>query len=247
MGKRKRDSSVTSVPQKRRRMKGRKGYSSVSRTRGGAVLGEMKYYDSFLSGYAISASTNWTATEADPTTPLTLFVPTQGAGINQRIGKACKVYKMKIHGMIYNAAQADQTTGKGPSLVRIILFQDYQTNASQAQGEQLMDATLTGTANIVNSFQNIDNFGRFRVLKDIRIRFDNPNLSYDGLNLEQQGIIKPFKFNINFRRPVEVRFNSTAGGTVADLVDNSWHILAVTNGTGLAPTLSYQCRVCFKG
>jgi hypothetical protein len=229
----------------------RKGYSTVPRTRGVYAKGEMKYFDSEMD-YTVSASTDWTATEADPTaTPVaainTLFCPTQGAAINQRIGRECFVKKIKINGVVTVATQTNQTAADIAGTLRLILFQDTQTNASQAQGEQLMTAPVGNTAILANSsFQSLNNFGRFKVLKDKRWALAHSEIVYDGTNVEQSGFHIPFKFVVNYPKGVPVRFNATNGGTIADIVDNSWHLLAQATEISLAPHVQYQCRVCFR-
>lgn len=253
--KRKRSAwDVAKKHQKRRRTGGgtlpptRRGFSSVARTRGAQVQGEMKYFDTLLNAVAIPASTDWTATELDPTTYLTLFAPIVGAGVDQRIGKSVKVLKIRIRGTIDVPPQVNQVAGDYASNVRIILHQDMQTNSAQAQGEQVMTPPATAAALLaVNSFQNINNFGRFRVLKDKMFTLQNPATSWDGTNLEQQGISRCFKFNVKFKFPVVVRFNATNGGTIADIVDNSFHLLATVGANAnLVPVLTYYSRVYYK-
>lgn len=224
--------------------KTRKGYSSTARTRGAAVTGEMKYVDNGFSG-ALTASTNWTGTEVDPATVNTLLAPVVGAGVDQRIGKSIKVMKIKIKGNVNTASQIDQTAADGAAQIRIALYQDMQTNSTQAQGEDVMSSFGSALLN-VSTFQNINNFGRFRVLKDMNFVIQNPNMTYDGTNIEQAGLLKPFKMNIVFKEPVVIRFNNTNGGTVADIIDNSFHVIAMTSNTALAPTLNYVSRVCYK-
>lgn len=210
------------------------------------VVGEMKYFDTFLTATAIPATTDWTGTEFDPATFLTLVVPVVGAGVNQRIGKAIKVLKIKVRGAIQSTSQMDQTAGDPAAQVRLILHQDKQTNAAQAQGENVMSTPSANALVTTNGFQNIDNFGRFQVLADRTIVLENPNISWDGTNLEQQGLITPFKINHTFKKPVVMRFNATNGGTIADIVDNSFHIIATASNAGLTPTIGYSCRVCYK-
>lgn len=243
---------------KRRRTAGaytgtrRAGYSTVARTRGVYAKGETKYFDSLLTITAINASTNWTGTEYDPNVvPVanmnTLFAPTQGAGINQRIGKACKVHKIRIQGEIQCPAQTNQVAADATSVIRLSLVQDNQTNSTQCQGEQVFTPPTTATATLATeAFQNIDNFGRFKVLKDKFYAFQNPNMSFDGTNIEQAGLVRRFKWVVKFKKPIEVRFNATNGGTIADIVDHSWHIMANNTSTDLTPFLVYQCRVCYK-
>ncbi len=223
-------------------------YQTVPRTKGVYAQGELKYFDTDLFDKAIPASADWTATEMDPATFLTLFDPVQGNGIAQRIGQKAQIHKIKVKGSVQVPQQTNQTTSKAAAAVRIILFQDMQTNATQAQGEELMADAGTAAKNI-NSFQNFNNFGRFRVWKDKMLVLEDPNMAFDGTNIEVNGLIKKFKFNLNFSRdPIPVRFNATSGGTIADIVDNSFHMLAITNNaSGLVPNLTYNCRVAFKG
>jgi len=230
----------------------RKGYMTVPRTRGVYAQGEMKYFDSELALKALTASTDWTGTEIDPdTVPVaninTLFCPTQGSGISQRIGKSCKVHKIKIRGIVQFSPLNNQTAGKFAASTRLLLVQDMQTNGTQAQGEQVMGASVTASAATnFNSWQNINNFGRFKVLKDKIINIKDPNGFFDGTNIEVNGKTRHFKWTINFREPIPVRFNATNGGTIADIVDNSLHLIATCNSITLAPSVTYQCRVCFK-
>jgi len=235
---------------------GRAGYGTVARTRGVYGRGEMKYYDTELGSTAVPSSLDWTATEFDPSTtqeatpvanPLCLFAPIQGAAINQRIGRDARVFKIKIRGFIISHVQTNQTAMDEPAFVRIALVQDMQTNATQAQGEQVFQDPTTNSALIAaNTFQALNNFGRFRVLKERTVILQDPNASYDGTNVEVMGQIRQWKMSIKFRQPVVVRFNSQNGGTVADIIDNSFHILATCTSTNLAPEISYVCRVCFK-
>jgi len=232
---------VEPAPQKRANQ-GRVGYEPVPRTKGVYGAGEMKYFDTDYIA-AVAAQSNWTGTEADPATYLTLCVPVVGAAINQRIGREIKVWKIKIRGQITCIKAANQTAGRNGGAVRVVLVQDMQTNSAQMQGE---DVFATDTNTPVNSFQNLNNFGRFRVLKDKMFIFQDPNLSYDGTNIEANGLIKTFKMNVTFKQPVEIRFNSTNGGTIADIATNSFHVLANCNNVDLVPTLSYSARVCYK-
>ncbi len=226
----------------------RRGYTTVPRTRGWAGLtSEMKYFDSERTSVAIGSTTDWTATEKDPVTLNTLFVPVKGTGINERIGRKVAVYKIKVRGLIIIAAQANQTAMDAQPLIRIALVQDTQTNAAQAQGEQIFqDPTTASANNAVLSFQSLDNLGRFNVLKDKFMALGDPNAAYDGTNIEVGGLVRKFQLFHEFRKPVEVHFNATDGGTVADIVDNSWHVITNANTTALAPSIVYQCRVSYK-
>lgn len=245
----KRSYSAKKPPKKRARM----GYSTVARTRGVYAAGEMKYFDSARTSTALVGGNDWSGTEIDPNAiPVaninTLFCPTVGSAVNQRIGKSVNVHKIKIRGHVFSTVETNQTLGAQPSECRVILFQDLQTNATQAQGEQVMQTVTANALANVEAFQNIDNFGRFRVLKDKSFNLEDPNMTPTSATEHlNNGKIRRFKFNIKFRKPVKVRFNATNGGTIADIVDNSWHMLAITSSAaGLVPGISYNCRVCYK-
>ena len=198
---------------KRRRVAGsysgatRVGYQTVARTRGVYARGEMKYFDSVRDVTAIPASATWAGTVLDPNVfPVAsmncLFAPTQGAGIAQRIGKACKVYKIRMTGLITIPNQINQVAADAAFLGRILLVQDMQTNGTQMTGTQLMTSPGVAAVNLAPlCHQNIDNFGRFRVLKDKKFVISDPNMTWDGTNIEQGGIVRSFKMKYkNFKK-----------------------------------------------
>jgi len=238
----------------------RKGYTSVARTRGAAVTGEMKYFDCELNGVNITATTTtWPAgTMTDPgttinlgsaavATPLCLFAPTVGAALNQRIGRKVKVLKVKVHGTLNVVAQTAQSTCDPSCAIRLLLVQDMQTNAAQMTGAQLIN-DAGGAFTTLEAFQNPNNFGRFRVLKDKMFMFQNPNLagSPTAGDVIQGSLRTKFKFVVNFKVPVECHFNATNGGTVADIVDNSFHLVCAADSVTLVPSLYYYSRVSYK-
>lgn len=211
--------------------------------------GEMKYFDTSYAPTAIQVvSTTWASTVADPTTFNCLFAPVIGSAINQRIGREVKVMKIKIRGQITSDAQTLQSAGDNGNQVRLMLVQDTQTNAAQMTGTQLMEGVSSSTRTI-NAFQSLANFGRFRVLKDKSIILSNANLANDTGStggIIQSGLKRHFKINYTFQKPVSVHFNATNGGSVADIVDNSFHIVCASDNTGMDVDLCYVCRVCYK-
>lgn len=255
--KRSRSYKTPKPAKKKRKTSGyRSGYSTVARTRGVYGAGEMKYFDAQLGLTPVQSTTDWTGTELDPTqVPVvginTLFVPTQGAGINQRIGKAVKLHKIRVQGQILLPNQSGDPNSDSACLIRLALVWDKQTNSTQAQGEQVFTPSVLPSAyNAMDSFQNIDNFGRFKVLKNKIINISDPNLAVlDGGGVPQiytMGKTHHFKWTIKFRKPIEVRFNATNGGTIADIVDNSFHIYANASNVQLGPQIVYNSRCCFK-
>lgn len=213
----------------------------VSATRQAIV--ERKYFDNQLVAATITALTaSWAGGELDPTS-LSLFNPSRGSDINNVDGRKCQVLAIKIRGLITIPAQADATGADDPGVIRLVLVQDKQTNSAQLNAEDVINS---GAANVaLEMFQNTAFFGRFQVLKDKMFRVDNPAMSWDGTNIEQNGLQIHFKMNHKFTKPVEVHFNATNGGTVADIIDNSFHIIGGCTNTELSYGLNYKSRVTF--
>lgn len=228
---------------------------AVGRSAGAQTATEKKYYDSLKSASAVAASTDWTATEQDPATLNTLVVPVQGAQINNRIGRKIYINKLRIRGVLTATANADQADVASWPNVRMILYQDQQTNGAQAQGEEVMAAPATATAPLAfSSHQSLANFGRFKVWKDKTYSFkgayaapDTATGTFTNSNIPQTDI--PFKWNIVFRKPIPVHFNSSNGGVgdgdVGDIVDNSFHIIAQKSSASGVVSLSYTCRAVY--
>lgn len=260
MGKRSRSGSMGSASAKKRRRYNktpytrryrptyvRSGFGAIGRTPGGAVLGEMKYFDLMNNGTNVPNSQTWAAAIHDPSPADTLCVPVVGAGVNQRIGKEINILKLKIRGQFVYTAKEGNASAVAPVVIRYGIVQDMQTNATQLLASQVMSPT-SGTNNVAPfTFQNIDNFGRFKVLKDKVCVIQDPNMTGTDVLHDINGKTVTFKMTLKFRQPIKVRFNNTNGGTVADIIDNSLHVFANSN----APTngtieLRYLSRVCYK-
>lgn len=235
--------------QRAKRYRSNLRYAAPSPSSALVSSGEMKYFDTEKSNTAIAqVTTSWAGTEQDPATFNTLVVPVKGSSIDERVGRRIKVHSIKIRGFIRVDAQSAQSTADGSSYIRVILFQDEQTNGAQVQGETLMQDSAS-SAGTITSFQNLGALGRFRVLKDKVFTVSDLNLANNtGTTggLVQAGKKIPFKMFVKFAVPVVVNFNATNGGTVADITDNSFHVLAATDSNAYAPTLNYACRVGYK-
>jgi len=210
---------------------------------------ERKYNDNVKASTAIldlSAQAAWTGTELDPTTGNSLANIGMGPGYFQRVGRKLTIRKVTIRGTITVAPQVNNTAAKQAGLVRLVFYKDTKTAGVQAQGEQVLgwadntNGDLPPTTGI-NLFQNPDNFGRFQVIKDMTFRLTPPPISYDGTNIEQGGYSIPFK--MTYKGACVVSY-STSTGLIADIVDNSFHLIGACVG-GLAPSIEYMVRAYF--
>jgi len=221
----------------------------------------MKYFDCEAAGINLAAvTTTWVAGtltnplatvnlgDAAVATPNCLFAPKVSAALNGRVGRKVRMMKVKVRGQFIIPTQAAQAAGDASTTIRLALVMDTQTNAAAMTAAQLFNDSAGGANATIDSFQNPNNFGRFRVLKDKSIAISDLNLagSPTAADVIQAGKSVNFKITHTFKVPVEVHFNATNGGTVADIIDNSLHIVCGANNIAYAPGLSYYTRVCYK-
>ena len=173
----------------------RPGYGAIGRTPGGGVIGEMKYFDTVRTSTSVSRSNTWGGTTTDPATINTLCCPVVGAAYNQRIGKEINIIKLKIRGQFQLPSIEGYANGQPPVTIRYGIFQDMQTNATQADGSLVMTPTAA-VDDAPFTFQNIDNFGRFKVLKDRTTLIQDPNLAGDTTAHDVNGKSTLFKMTI---------------------------------------------------
>lgn len=208
-------------------------------------VSESKYFDTEVSASNIAESTDWSGTSLSAGT---IALPVEGSDINQRDGRKIAIYKVCVRGVIRTTALTGSTTSVPPPASRLILFVDTQTNGAAATGQQLMTAPTTATvAAAFSSLQNANNFGRFRVLRDITLRGGAPTTGQDsGTTNASSNADVPFKIVYRFKKPLIVRFNGTSGGTIADVIDNSIHLLGQKSGTGYDSPITYRTRIYYK-
>lgn len=219
---------VVMVPSRRRR----------PNLRTGGYLGtEFKFLDTQKALTNITAS--WAGGEFDPAANA-LCCPTKGTGPSNRDGDKICITGIHIRGHINLEKQIDQADAIRAQQYCICLVQDTQTNGAQLNAEDVMVATDPETA----SFRNIQYSGRFKILKKWRGALTYSNGFTDGANtgtVSGQG--RYFEANINCRIPVS--FSGDAG-TVADITDNSLHIIACAS-TAATISCTYYSRVRFVG
>jgi len=241
--------------------KNRKFFKSVPRARGATVTGEMKYFDTEQTGQIIAGvTTTWVAgTRADPVNtinlgdpavvaPLCLFAPKVSANLNGRIGRKVFMHKIRIKGIIELPEQNAMLTLKPSIAFRLVLLLDKQTNAATINPSDVFNDT-TGSGNTtINSAQNPNHFGRFKILKDKFFSLTNFNIAGNDVAAtnRQSGQTKPFKMSYNFKPPMIVNFNSQSTGSIAMITDNALHLICAADDNSYGALIYYYSRVCYK-
>ncbi len=215
------------------------------RPRTGGFTGiERKFYDTSLVAAALTAPTDSSGGEHDESTTICLNSMTQGDGESQRDGRKATIQSTFVKGFIDVPRQINQTAGDGASKVYIALVLDTQTNGAQLNSEDVFTNDSANATLAASPLRQMQFTQRFRILDTAEMVFQGPNIAYDGTNLEQQGEQQAFHLSSN------LEFSTQYSGTtesVANITDNSLHIIAFTNNVGLAPTISYNARVRFVG
>lgn len=214
----------------------------INRTPGGQITADNHYFDSDRTSTALlSNAASWTASEYDPVTLNCLFCPIQGDDIIHRTGRKIFVKKIRIDGMIAMPPKSAQVAADENDIIRIVVYQDKQTNATQSQGEDLLSSGAGSSATFMS--QNLANLGRFKVWYDKYLLMESPPIAGISGSVVQGAQLRRFKITI---KPMcWVNYNSTNGGTIADVIDNSFHLIANKSDNQILANISYKCRTVF--
>lgn len=206
---------------------------------------ESKTHSTFKAATSLVAPTDSSGAEFDPaSTALCLNAINQGDSYTDRDGRKIVMKSVHVTGVITSAKQADQTAMDDPAYIYIALVLDTQTNGAQLNSEDVF-SNPSGSATLCASpIRNMNRIDRYRVLKSVKLKLERPPTQWDGTNIEQGGLIEPFEIYKKLNVPVTYSSN---GNGIADIVDNSLHIIAYTSNTDLVPQIQYNSRVVFTG
>jgi len=221
---------------------------------------EPHYSDSYTHGATLASTDAWDGNMMkDPlstydlgngviATPLNLCSPTVGSNIDQRIGRAIKICKVWLRCQLELLADSDSASPPGQT-VRVQLVLDKLTNGAQMNPAALnLDAANVGHVfATLASFTNPNGFGRFEILCDRIVPMNYPTLTVATSPTRiAAGITKYFDMEYEFPEGLVVHFNSTAGGTVTSIIDNSLHVVAAqTDTSNWSLHFAYAARVQF--
>ncbi len=217
--------------------------------RSGGLLGvELKYYDTSLSAASLSASSDATGAELDPSATILLNTIIQGDGPQNRDGRKVCMKSVMLRGVVKAGPQTNQTTTDGAASIMVALVLDKQTNGATINSEEVFTNKAAAAATNVHCFNNLENSGRYRVLKRLQMELPVQEPVYDGTNIEMQGVELPFQISHDFGKS-GLMVNYTAGTTesVANITDNSLHVIGWTSSSATSPTVSYNARLRFVG
>ncbi len=217
----------------------RKSFRTGLNVRTGGVIGvDVKYIDESLHAFDLPIRT--AGSMADPATMDCLNGVDTGNSITTRIGTKIQMLSVLIEGTVYLDTQKDINDSLKGDWGRIILFLDKQTNGVIADPTTVyLDQALNGVCGL----RDPEYMERYKVLNDWRFQLDYTVAFTDGVNTgTQQGQAKNFRFWRKMKIPVKYTGD---GATVAVVMDNSLHLMAVCFAGHTL--LSYHSRVRFIG
>ncbi len=212
--------------------------------RQGGFMGiKLKFFDSSRVALALTAPTDAAGGEADPTTLNCLFAPVQGTGAQNRDGRRVTMKSVQIEGIVELSNVDGSATAVITPRVFIALVLDKQTNAAQLNSEDVYTNPAANADMATSPLRDLERSTRFTVLKTWDLNMSTTGMGTAAAN-DLMG--KQLKFSCYKKLDHRVEFVLN-GGTVADIQDNSLHLIAyASNGNG-APNIGYNCRVRFQG
>jgi len=213
---------------------------------------EKKFFDTALADTSIGTTASWSGGIYNPTitSPVIpgatncLSAPAQGAGPQQRIGKSITIKSIQLKGCVYYIPYA----AAGASTSRtcfVALVQDTQTNGAQCTAPDIFQNITAITQTLPTPARNLLNAKRFKILKSEVFEMDpQTSLALAGPEYVVAGRSKPIDWYLPCEIPVN--FLEETDSTVANVVDNSVHVVVSCNDPNYA-VVAYNARIRFLG
>ncbi len=177
--------------------------------------GELKFHDTTLVDAVVAA--------AGGILNSVNLIP-QGVTEVQRIGRKCTLKSFWWRYELSLPEQDAQTTPESGDSVRMIVYQDKQTNGATAVLADILEATVS-----IQSFRNLANQGRFIILCDKIHSINYAGLASDGAGVVSQAAVSR-EYTLYKKLNVPIEFDSTTGAITEIRSNNIGILLISTNG-----------------
>lgn len=202
--------TITKTKASTRWMKGREPIAPKVRQQTALNKAEVKFFDTALSF-------NFDSTGEVPATGQLTLIP-QGAGQSQRNGYLCNIKSLQIRGVV---AFTPGAAANAATNAVIHIMMDRQANGAAAA---ITDA-LTSTA-IYKALPVVPQQYRFKTLKRIVV----PCNSQAGVTTAYNGFNVVIDEYIQFKKPIQVRFNG-ATGAITEITSSNLFLFAGSDGS----------------
>lgn len=251
---RKQAKAAATVVRAMRQAKLRPGASGVYRTllnpRVQGFLGlEKKYFDTAIQAtQVITNPAGFTDGIYNPQLSFadsnSVSAPSQGPGPQQRIGKSITITGVYLRGTIFISSQQDIAARPNAFHYFVALVLDTQTNGAQCTSSDIFQNQSAGVSTIHVPLRNLINSKRFRILKSEHGTVQANDYSSDGSSWYTAGMAHTFDFFVPLE--LQVNFADASGSDIANVIDNSLHVVASSNYSGYS-FIEYNARIRFLG
>jgi len=255
-GKRKHSSKSASVS---------KYNKSVSKTAAARVIAnavtmgfmgiEKKFLDTARTQIAVGGAVALTGGEYDPSATSgsgggsggcvgCLSCPAQGDTEQSRDGKRIVIDSLILKGNVnYNASASQAVSESQKVFVAVVL--DTQTNGAQLNSEDVFKNTSADASTVCDPMKNLLFGSRFRILKS-QVYDLTPTGTFGAGTGAHYGTQREFDWYIPFKGGLPVNLNAGTTADVANVIDNSIHVVAFANVNNSCE-LAYNARIRFQG
>jgi len=210
---------------------------------------EKKFYDTSFASATLSATATMAGGSINPSATSLISTPAAGDGEQNRDGKRIVIKSVQITGRLSIVSTEAYTDPPPGMAVFLALVQDTQTNAAAAGSDLVFKNTLGDAKCNASPLRNLLYASRFKVLKSQVFELNNGSLSGDGNAFNVNGMNRTFNWYLPMELPVN--FNEAnsqpATTTVANVIDNSLHLMAFATTQLFSPSISYNARIRFMG
>lgn len=224
-----------------------RGRSAAARYAVNQVIGvEKKFYDTSLTATSLVSPTDASGAEFDPSATSMISTPSVGDGEQNRDGKRIIIKSVYIKGSL-RMPQLEAAVDPHPGCrAYVALVIDAQSNGAQMNSEDCFKNTSASASQAHLPMRNLLFGSRFRVLKDEV--YDLTPISSAGTvvnDFNSAAVIRDFEWFLPMDQVVN--FNAGTTASIANVIDNSLHIIAFVNSTSGVPTIAYNARIRFIG
>lgn len=219
-------------------------YRGASRSAGNLGI-EKKFYDTSATANIV-APTDCTGGEVDPATVNCLSAPAVGDNATSRDGRKIVAKYLQIKGSVRFSTATNQTLSVDSNRVMVAIVLDTQTNGAQLNSEDVFTNPRAQTTTAADVLRNLNYGERFKLLKTQTFVLEDPNMTYDGTNVEINGKSIQFDWYIPLKN-LKIAFNATEAAGVASVLDNSIHMIAFASSTSPQCAVTYNSRMRFIG
>lgn len=208
---------------------------------------EKKFYDSKLGDTAILANTDLTGGEYDPSATSMISTPVQGDGEQNRDGKRIVIDSLILKGHVVRPANETAADPHEAQKVFVAVVLDTHSNGAQMNSEDCFKSLANSARMNCEPLKNLLSADRFRILKS-QVFDVTPNTLTGTITTgpyAHYGVQREIDWYIPFKGGLPVNFNAGTTADIANVVDNSLHIIAFSTSTG--NFIGYNARIRFQG